>query len=68
MAPGVIDRLLADGLYVELGERWNAIVRAAAALTATPPASGGAHIDRLREVGFSELEIADVIHAAAFFN
>jgi alkylhydroperoxidase domain protein len=67
-APDVIDRLLAEGVDVELGERWDAIVRATTALTATPPTFGGAHIHRLREVGLSELEIADVIHAAAFFN
>lgn len=67
-APDVVDRLLADGVDVELGERWDAIVHAAAALTATPPAFSAAHIDRLRDVGLSELEIADVVHAAAFFN
>jgi alkylhydroperoxidase domain protein len=63
-----VDRLLADGVTVDLGERWNAIVAASVALTATPIAFGSEHVDRLRRAGLDDLEIADVIHAAAFFN
>jgi len=63
-----IQQLLDDGLGVDLGERWNAIVAASAALTATPSAFDQAHIDRLGAAGLDDLEIADVIHAAAFFN
>nr|WP_037381607.1 alkylhydroperoxidase domain protein [Sinorhizobium americanum] len=63
-----VQRLLDEGLEVDLGERWNAIVAASAALTATPANFDRAHIDRLKAAGLDELEIADVIHAAAFFN
>ena len=63
-----VDRLLAEGVGADLGERWNAVVAAAVALTATPPRFGDAEIARLRAVGLDDLEIADVIHAASFFN
>ena len=63
-----VDRLLADGVGTDLGERWNAIVAAAIALTTTPPRFGTAEIERLRAVGLGDLEIADVIYASSFFN
>ena len=63
-----VRRLLDEGVGADLGERWNAIVAAAAALSATPIAFGPAHVERLRRAGLEELAIADVIHAAAFFN
>jgi alkylhydroperoxidase domain protein len=66
--PDLVDRLLDEGISADLGERWNAIVSAAAALTATPTAFDAVHIDRLRAAGLDDLEIADVIHGAAFFN
>lgn len=63
-----VDRLLAEGVGVELGERWNAIVDAAAALTRTPLRFGPEHVRRLRAAGLEDLEIVDVIQGAAFFN
>jgi alkylhydroperoxidase domain protein len=63
-----LDRLLEGGVGVDLDERWNAIVAAAVALSATPVAFGAEHIARLRAVGMDDLQIADVIHSAAFFN
>ncbi|WP_158747799.1 alkylhydroperoxidase domain protein [Acidisphaera sp. L21] len=63
-----VDRLLAEGIGADLGERWNAITEAAAALTATPPQFGAPHIERLRRAGLGDLEIADLIHGSAFFN
>jgi alkylhydroperoxidase domain protein len=63
-----VDLLLDEGVDAELGERWNAIVAASVALTDTPSAFGDAEITRLRAVGLDDLEIADVIHGAAFFN
>ncbi|PDT49118.1 MULTISPECIES: alkylhydroperoxidase domain protein [Sinorhizobium] len=63
-----VQQLLDDGLEADLGERWNAIVAAAAALTATPAAFDQVHVHRLNAAGLDALEIADVIHAAAFFN
>ncbi|WP_106816468.1 alkylhydroperoxidase domain protein [Microbacterium timonense] len=67
-APDLVDRLLVEGIGAQLGERWDAIVAAAAALTATPLAFDDSHVQRLRAVGLDELEIADVVHGAAFFN
>src|SRR5262245_55975235 len=63
-----VERLLAAGVTADLGERWNAIVAASAALTATPIEFGPEHVDRLRRAGLDDLAISDVIHAAAFFN
>ena len=63
-----VQRLLDDGVTADLGERWNAIVAASVALTATPITFGPEHVDRLRRSGLDDLAIADVIHAAAFFN
>ena len=63
-----VDRLLAEGVGTDLGERWNAIVAASVALTATPIAFGPEHAARLRAAGLSEDEIYDVVHGAAFFN
>jgi alkylhydroperoxidase domain protein len=63
-----VQRLLDAGVTADLGERWNAIVAAAVALTATPSSFGPQHVERLRRAGLDDLAIADVIHAAAFFN
>lgn len=67
-SPELVDRLLDEGISAELGERWDAIVAAAAALTATPLAFDTTHVERLRAAGLDDLELADVIHGAAFFN
>ena len=66
--PGDVGRLLDTGVTADLGERWNAIVAAAVALTATPVAFGAAHVARLRAAGLDDAEIVDVINSAAFFN
>ncbi len=63
-----VQRLLDEGLQADLGNRWNAVVEASAALTATPPQFGTDEIEKLRAEGLDDLEIADVIHGAAFFN
>jgi alkylhydroperoxidase domain protein len=63
-----VQRLLDVGVQADLGERWNAIVAAAVALTATPVAFGTSHVAQLRAVGLDDAEIVDVINAAAFFN
>src|SRR4051794_15814483 len=63
-----VQKLLDEGVGADLGERWNAIVAAAAALSATPIAFGRTHLERLRRAGLDDLAIADVIQAAAFFN
>jgi alkylhydroperoxidase domain protein len=63
-----VQRLLDEGVAVDIDARWNAIVAASVALTSTPVAFGEAEITRLREVGLDDLAIADVVHGAAFFN
>lgn len=63
-----IDLLLAEGIGADLGERWNAIVAASVALTETPSRFGAPEIERLRKAGLEDLDIADVVHAASFFN
>ncbi|MFC5607701.1 alkylhydroperoxidase domain protein [Variovorax soli] len=63
-----VQRLLDEGVKAALDPRWDAIVAASAALTATPIAFGEAHIAALRAVGLDALAISDVIHGAAFFN
>ncbi|MBV9861076.1 MAG: alkylhydroperoxidase domain protein [Alphaproteobacteria bacterium] len=65
--PADIDRLLAEGVGADIGERWNAITVAAVALTATPSRFGAVELERLRRAGLDDLAIADVIHAASFF-
>lgn len=63
-----VQRLLDEGVGADLGERWNAVVAAAVALSATPVAFGPGHVRRLRDAGLDELAIVDVINGAAFFN
>ena len=63
-----VAKLLEEGVDADLGERWNAIVAASVALTATPIAFGPDHAARLRDAGLSQDEIYDVVHGAAFFN
>lgn len=64
-----VQRLLDEGTDADLGSRrWNSVVEASVALTQTPLAFGRGHIDRLRSDGLDDLEIADAIHGAAFFN
>jgi alkylhydroperoxidase domain protein len=63
-----VQRLLDEGVGADLGERWNAIVAASVALTATPIAFDGEHVGRLRAAGLDDAEIVDVINGASFFN
>ena len=64
-----VQRLLDEGVDADLGdERWNAVVAASVALSATPPAFGPDHVARLRGAGLDDGEIVDVINGAAFFN
>ncbi|MEZ2126943.1 MULTISPECIES: alkylhydroperoxidase domain protein [unclassified Sinorhizobium] len=63
-----VQKLLDEGVSADLGERWNAIVAASVALTATPPVFSRDHAERLRKAGLSDDEIYDVVHGAAFFN
>ncbi|RLP75645.1 alkylhydroperoxidase domain protein [Mycetocola tolaasinivorans] len=63
-----VDRVLADGVDSAQDARWEAILEASVALTDTPVALSQAHLDALRAAGLDDLEIADTLHGAAFFN
>lgn len=63
-----VQSLLDQGIGAELGERWDAVVVASAALAQTPPAFGTEHIVALRSVGIDDQGVADVIAGAAFFH
>ena len=49
-----VQRLLDEGIGADLGERWNAVVRASVALASTPIAFGEQHIEELRRVGLDD--------------
>jgi alkylhydroperoxidase domain protein len=63
-----VQRLLDEGVGVDIDPRWNAVIAASVALTATPSQFGSGEIERLRSAGLDDLEIIDVINGAAFFN
>jgi len=63
-----VQRLLDEGVEADLGPRWNAVVAASVALTATPSAFGAEHVQALRDQGLDDFAISDAIHGAAFFN
>jgi alkylhydroperoxidase domain protein len=63
-----VQRLLDEGIDSEQDERWTAVIEAAAALTATPSHFGAAHVAALRDAGFDDQAIVDVVQSAAFFN
>ena len=63
-----VQRLLDEGVGADIDPRWNAIITAAAALAATPPAFDSSHVAALREVGLDDVDIADAINGASFFN
>jgi len=54
---------LADGQ----DERWSAIVRFAARLSTLVPSATADDLDALRAVGLDDREVADLVHATAFF-
>lgn len=76
-----VDRLLAtelprDADWIASGvealaegqdERWAAIVRFAARLSALVPVADAADLDALRAVGLDDAEVADLVQATAFF-
>lgn len=63
-----IQRLLDEGVGAALDPRWDAIVAASVALSATPVAFDASHVEALRAVGLDDLAVSDVVHGAAFFN
>ncbi|MDQ0612503.1 alkylhydroperoxidase domain protein [Microbacterium sp. W4I4] len=63
-----VQRLLDEGVTARIDPRWDAIVDAAAALTATPPRFGAAELSALVDAGLDDLEVLDAIMAGSFFN
>ncbi|MGO4386711.1 alkylhydroperoxidase domain protein [Microvirga sp. 2YAF29] len=63
-----IQRLLDEGVDADIDRRWNAIIEASTALTATPLVSDDGLVEGLQRAGLDDLEIVDVINGAAFFN
>jgi len=63
----VIAALFADGAKAQLPAREQAIADFSAALGATPPTAGPAHLAALRAQGFSDEEIFDLANAVAMF-
>ena len=63
-----VQRLLDEGINVDIDHRWNAITSASVALTATPIAFGEGQIKDLRAAGLDDRDIVDVINGSAFFN
>ena len=63
-----VQRLLDEGVAARISPRWDALIDATVALTATPPRFGGAEVAALRDAGFDELAVVDAIQAGAFFN
>ncbi|EJF90610.1 alkylhydroperoxidase domain protein [Bartonella tamiae] len=63
-----IDKLLKEGVSVELGKRWDALVKASVALSETPSTFSSSHIAALHDAGFNDEEIIDIIHSSSFFN
>ncbi|MGI6877976.1 alkylhydroperoxidase domain protein [Microbacterium sp. gxy059] len=64
-----VQRLLDEGTDADLGDAgWNAIVASSVALDRTPLSFGAGDVRRLRDAGYDDAEIVDVISGAAFFN
>ena len=63
-----VQRLLDEGVDASQDASWRAVIDAAVALAATPSRLTRAHLDALRDIGYDEQAVSDVIHSAAFFN
>ena len=63
-----VQKLLDEGVSARIDPRWDAIIDAATALSATPSTFGAEHVGRLRATGMDDQSIADAIYAIAFFN
>ncbi|MFI1918866.1 hypothetical protein [Nocardia sp. NPDC020380] len=63
-----VQRLLDEGNSVRLDERWDAIIDFVDALAANPPRANDTHVRRLRELGFSDAELHDLVLSTASFS
>jgi uncharacterized peroxidase-related enzyme len=65
--PATLEGLFEHGLQAQLEPRERAIADFSAALAQTPPTADKTHIRALREVGFSDEDIADLANSVAMF-
>lgn len=63
-----VQRLLDEGNAVRIDQRWDAVIDFVDALAANPPRATPAQLARLRELGFSEVELHDLVLSAASFS
>lgn len=63
-----VQRILDEGVSARIDPRWDAIIDATVALTATPAAFGADEIAGLEAAGLDDLEVLDTILSGAFFN
>jgi uncharacterized peroxidase-related enzyme len=63
--PEDLQRLLDLGAAADLGARWNVIVEATAALSATPSLFGPEHVRALRSIDYDDAAIADLVDCVA---
>jgi uncharacterized peroxidase-related enzyme len=66
--PEIIEEIYARGVKADLPEKYQAIFDFGVELTANPDKVGVYQFYHLREVGLSDLEILDLIHAVAIFG
>ena len=65
--PEAVQRLLDEGVNAPLSPRRRGLVDLAVDLTAYPPPLGVERLRALRQLGLSDLELLDALHAAAIF-
>ena len=65
--PEVVQRLFDEGVNTPLSPRRRGLVDLAVDLTANPPALAAERLQALRQLGLSDLELLDAVHAAAIF-
>ncbi|WP_405486572.1 peroxidase-related enzyme [Nocardia sp. NBC_00511] len=63
-----VQRLLDEGNAVRIDQRWDAVIDFVDALAANPPRATPAQLARLRELGFSAVELHDLVLSAASFS
>jgi uncharacterized peroxidase-related enzyme len=66
--PEVVEEIYARETAADLPPREQAMFNFAVDLTADPGNVGAYHLNHLREVGLSDLEILDLIHSVAIFG
>lgn len=66
--PEIIEEIYAKGLKADLPEKYQAIFDFGVGLTANPDKVGVYQFYHLREIGLTDLEILDLIHAVAIFG